>query len=239
MKMTEKADKIIWITGSGRGIGRETALNLARRGQRVVISSRTQSDLDAVIHEAGPTGAKLMAQVCDVTDTEGVARLVRKVEKSWGPIDVLVNNAGVAVFKKLVNTSLEEWEKMMATNAGSAFLCTAAVLPGMIARQRGQIINVISVAGRQPFYNSGAYCASKYAMKGFNDVLRLETRKHGIQVTAFMPGATDTSIWGSSNADRQKMMKAAEVAQTLADLCCTPPSLMVEEVVMRPIGGDL
>ncbi|MBN1542578.1 SDR family oxidoreductase [candidate division KSB1 bacterium] len=237
--MSDIKKKIIWVTGSGRGIGRAIALELGRRGAHVVVSSRTEEEIKTVEREAEKSESQLFARVCDVTDEKSVNDLQQAVRSHWGPIDVLVNNAGLGIFKKIMQTNLDEWERMMAVNARSAFLCTRAVLPDMIERRDGHIINVVSVAGRQPYYNCGGYCASKYAMLGFTEVLRMETRKHGIRVTAFLPGATDTAIWGSATVDRSKMMQPEQVAQSLADICCAPASAMIEEVVLRPMGGDL
>jgi 3-oxoacyl-[acyl-carrier protein] reductase len=232
-------EKIVWITGSGRGIGRAAALTLARRGARVVVSARSQGEIESVAAEAKKSSLSVLPVQCDVTDEGQIKKLVQTVNDTWGPVDVLVNNAGTAVFKKIIDMKESDWDLMMAANTKSAFLCTQAVLPAMIERQQGHIINVISVAGRQPFYNGGGYCASKYAMDGFTQVLRLETRKYGIQTTAFLPGATDTAIWGDANVDRGRMMTPDQVANVIEHICCSDPATMVEDVVLRPIGGDL
>jgi len=164
---------------------------------------------------------------------------VKRVHDKWGDIDILVNNAGIAVFDKILNIREEDWDAMMAINLKGAFLCTQAVLDRMIIRQSGDIINIVSVAGRVGYYNCAAYCASKFGLLGFTEVLRKEMRKHGIRVMAIMPGATDTALWGDADVDRRKMMRPEQVAQTIVSLCCTPPDVMPEEIVVRPIGGDL
>ena len=128
---------------------------------------------------------------------------------------------------------------MMDVNLKSAFLCSQAVLPDMIARQSGHIINVVSVAGKQPYYNSGGDCASKYGMLGFTDVLRLENRKHGVKVTAVLPGATSTAIWGDADVDHSVMMRADDVAKVIVLACETKEAALIEEIVVRPQGGDL
>ena len=127
----------------------------------------------------------------------------------------------------------------MDVNRKGAYLCSHAVLPDMIEKKAGHIINVVSVAGKQPYYSCGGYCASKYGLLGFTDVLRLEMRKHGIKVTAFLPGATDTAIWGDADVDRSKMMTPEQVAEGIVSICYSNPNVLNEEIVMRPIGGDL
>ncbi len=237
--MSVLADKVVWITGSGRGIGRATALALAKKGAKVVLSARTQVEIEVVQQQISASGGTAMAIRCDGADKKAVNDLVAHVKGAWGAMDILINNAGIAVFRKIVDTSEQDWDAMMNANLKSAFLCSQAVLPGMIERKSGHIINVVSVSGKQPYYNCGGYCASKYGMLGLTDVLRLEGRKHGIRVTAFLPGATDTAIWGNANVDRTKMMSPEQVAQALVAICESDDHSNLEEVVLRPIGGDL
>jgi len=231
--------KIAWITGSGRGIGRATAGALAEKGFKVVLCARTGPEVEDAVREIEANGGQALGLTCDLTDSAQIEALVRTVRGKWGPVEVLVNNAGIGAFKKIVETSEREWDLMMAVNLKAAFLCTRAVLPAMIRARSGHIINIVSVAGRQPYPACGGYCASKYGLLGFTEVLRLETRKYGVHVTAYLPGATDTAIWGEADVDRSRMMKPEKVAQGITALCCGPPAVMVEEVVMRPAGGDL
>ncbi len=231
--------KVVWITGSGRGIGRAAAIAMAQESAKVVVSARTGDEIEAVAHEIYSTGGQAIPFVCDVTQSEQISDLVDKVQARWGAIDILVNNAGAGIFKKILETTEVEWEKMMDINLKGAFLCSRAVLTNMLERQSGHIINIVSVAGKQPYYNCGGYCASKYGLLGFTDVLRLETRNFGIKVTAFLPGATDTAIWQDADVDHTKMMAPEQVAEGIVSICCDNPNVLKEEVVMRPIGGDL
>jgi NADP-dependent 3-hydroxy acid dehydrogenase YdfG len=239
MKQSILKDKIIWITGSGRGIGAATAIQLASRGARIVVSARTHDEIAQVAADIKKSKGQSLAIRCDVTCRDDIQTAIREVKTTWGPVDILINNAGLAVFKKIIQTSEQEWDAMMQTNLKSAFLCTQAVLPDMIKKQMGHIINIVSVAGKQPYFSSGAYCASKYGLVGFTDVLRLEMRKYHVHVTAVFPGAVDTAIWNSARADRGKMIKAEDVAHIIAELCESPSTLMLEEVLLRPLGGDL
>jgi len=239
MEQKKLEGKVIWITGSGRGIGKASAISLAAGGASVVVSARTKKEIDTVAAEIRDQNGNALAIPCDVSDKAQVAGLVNQVKEKWDSIDILVNNAGIGIFKKLINTTEQDWDAMMDINLKSAFLCSRAVLPDMMEKGAGHIINVVSVAGKQPYYNCGAYCASKYGLLGFTDVLRMETRKHGIKVTAFLPGATDTVIWGNANVDRAKMMTPDQVAACLVDICAADARSMTEEVVLRPAEGDL
>jgi len=231
--------KIVWITGAGRGIGRATVQLFATKGARVVASARTEQELEHVVTKINANGDSALAVPCDASRNDEVLALVNDVAKTWGDIDILINNAGIGIFKKIIDLQEKDWDQMMQINLKSAFLCSRAVLPAMIARQSGCIINVVSVAGRQPFRNSGGYCASKYGLLGFTDVLRLENRQHGIKVSAVLPGATSTTIWGDADVDHNAMMSADDVAAVIVSICETDEAAMIEEVVLRPQGGDL
>ncbi|MDZ7316434.1 MAG: SDR family oxidoreductase [candidate division KSB1 bacterium] len=232
-------NKIVWITGSGRGIGAATAELLAEHGARIVVSSRSEENAEMVASRINAEGGSALAFRCDVRDERQIQELVEQTSEEWGPIDVLVNNAGVAHFKKIIETSPEEWDEMMDVNLKAAFLCTRAVLPSMMDRGEGHIVNIVSVAGMQPYYKSGGYCASKYGLLGFTEVLRLETRKYGIKVTAVAPGATLTDIWGDRAVDPSRMMRPQDVARAVLAVLLADPGAMVETVVLRPQGGDL
>lgn len=232
-------DMVAWVTGAGRGIGAAIAKELAHAGSRVVLSSRHREELQQTAQDIVSRSGQAEIMVCDVTRNQEVQATVAGIRTLWGPVAILINNAGLAVFRKIIDTREEDWDAMMQANAKSAFLCSQAVLPDMIAGQSGHIINIVSVAGRQPFYNCGGYCAAKYALHGFTDVLRMETRKHGIRVTAVMPGATDTAIWGDAQVDRRRMMSPEEVARAVVAICDPNSPAMVEELVIRPQGGDL
>jgi len=173
------------ITGGGRGIGEAIARRIAREGARVFITSRTPSDLERVAQQ---TGANF--DVCDVTDPHQVDRLLKKV----GPVHALINNAGIAEAAPLVKMDLELWRRIMDTNVTSAFLLCKAVLPGMIERKYGRIVNIASVAGKRGAAYITAYAASKHALIGFNSSLAAELQKYGITVNAICPGYVDTGM---------------------------------------------
>ncbi len=239
MTLLDLNGKVAWVTGSGRGIGRAIARILAQHGARVVLSARTVAEIEAVAAEINEAGKQAMAMPCDVRQADQVNRLVVGVQRTYGEIDILINNAGVAVFDKVTDISEGDWDAMSATNLKGAFLCTQAVLPGMIERKYGHIINVVSVAGKKPYYKCAGYCASKYGLLGFTEVLRMETREHGIRVTALMPGATDTQLWGERDVDHGKMIQPEEIAESVIAILQAGEGATVEDLVIRPKGGDL
>jgi 3-oxoacyl-[acyl-carrier protein] reductase len=239
MAQLDMKGKIAWVTGSGRGIGRAIAIALANHGAQVVLSARTVSEIEAVASEITELGGQALAMPCDVRHADQVRRLVVAVQRTYGEIDVLVNNAGVAVFDKIADTSEGDWDAMMDTNLKGAFLCTQTVLPSMVERQTGHIINIVSVAGKTPYYKCGGYCASKFGLLGFTEVLRMETRKYGVRVSSLMPGATDTFIWGDAEVDHSRMMPAEQIAESVLTILHAGESATVEELVIRPKGGDV
>ena len=191
-------DSVALITGGGRGIGRAIALAMAREGAVVAVAARSQHELDAVRKEIEGLGRHAFAGQCDVTDRDQVARLVREVEAALGPITILVNNAGIAASVKTVEMDDGLWERILRVNLTGTYLCTKAVLPGMLRRQYGRIINIASTGGKVGFLYSAAYCASKHGVLGFTRALALEVAKHGITVNAICPGFAETRMTDES-----------------------------------------
>ena len=178
-------DRIALITGGGRGIGEAIARRFAAEGARIFITSRTPKDLERVAVESGAN-----FDICDVSQPKEVGALVRKI----GPVDILVNNAGVAESAPFVRTDLETWRRVMDTNVTSAFLFCKAIVPGMIDRRYGRIVNISSIAGKRGGAYITAYAASKHALLGFSTSLAAELKDVGIMVNAICPGYVDTSM---------------------------------------------
>ena len=189
-------DKVALITGGGRGIGEAIARRFAAEGARLFITSRTPKDLERVALE---TGANF--DVCDVTQPKDIGALVRKI----GPVDILVNNAGVADSAPFVRTDLETWRRVMDTNVTSAFLFCKALVPGMMQRKYGRIVNISSIAGKRGGPYITAYAASKHALLGFSSSLAMELKDSGILVNAICPGYVDTTM---TRANAARVAKA-------------------------------
>ena len=187
------------ITGSGRGIGKETAIMLARQVENIVVCSRTKNEINQVVNDIEEVNDKVnvIGAKCDVSISSQVNSLVRSAVDRFGSesIDILVNNAGVAFDKKLVDTSEDEWDQTIDTNLKGAFLITKALLPYMIERKSGTIVNVNSGAGKVGFSDLSSYCASKFGLAGLAESLALEIDMYNIRVMAIFLGQVATKMW--------------------------------------------
>jgi NAD(P)-dependent dehydrogenase (short-subunit alcohol dehydrogenase family) len=212
-------DRVALVTGGGRGIGRAVALALAREGAHVGVTARTAGQIEAVAAEVRHLGGRAIAWPGDVTDRAQVDAAVRAIAEALGPIQVLVNNAGMAVSAKLVDTDDALWERHLRVNLTGAFYMSRAVLPGMLAARSGRIINIASIAARQGFPYVAAYAASKHGLLGLTRALAMEVVASGITVNAICPGYVATDLtWASARRIEARTGRSYEDAlQALAD----------------------
>jgi NAD(P)-dependent dehydrogenase (short-subunit alcohol dehydrogenase family) len=170
----------------------------------------------------------------DVAKADDVASLVEQVTQSLGPLDIVVNNAGVGVFGPGQDASEEDWDRVLGTNLKGVFLVCRAVAPGMIARRAGHVINISSLAGKNAFANGAVYCASKWGLQGFSFCLAEDLRAHGIRVSVVCPGSVLTEFGPHAGKDPSKMLQPDDVAHAVAMLVTQAPQSFVSEVLMRP-----
>jgi len=218
--------RVAIVTGAGRGIGRATALALARYGAAVAVAARRAADLSAVEAQIEEAGGRALAVPTDVSVTSEVEALIDQTQATLGDIDLLVNNAGVVERELVVSTSDEAWDRILGVNLKGAFLCTRAVLPGMMERRRGRILNVSSISGRLGTPQLAAYCASKWGLIGFTKATAEETAPHNVQVMAVCPGSVDTEMLTKGLPGAKPDMTPEDVASFLLYLGTAAPAAL-------------
>ena len=219
-------NKTAIITGGGRGIGKEITILLGKQGANIVVCSRTESEINSVVKEIKQLNSQVsvLGVKCDVSISSQVDSLVKSAEKFGSKtIDILVNNAGVAFNKKLIDTSEEEWDQTINTNLKGAFLFTKAVLPYMIARKSGVILNVNSGAGKVGFSNLSSYCASKFGLLGLAESLALEVDTYNIRVMTIFLGQVATKMWQDFDysyyeKNKSRMLSPQDVAAKIVEM---------------------
>jgi 3-oxoacyl-[acyl-carrier protein] reductase len=229
------------ITGASRGIGRASALALAREGVHVVVTARTESELDSLLREIAPLGVKGKAVVADVAQEADVKKLRDEALAAFPQVDIVVNNAGVAKYASLLEHSADDYDWMMNTNMRSTFLVTHAFLPEMLERKSGTVIVVSSQAGVRGFPNEVVYCASKFAQVGFAMALDNEVRERGVKVSIIAPGGVHTTFaFGTGRTPEmpqlQGMLDAEDVAEAVVFAARQSPKSRVLFVGMRPMS---
>ena len=233
--------KVAIITGAGSGIGRATALALAKSGVQVVLASRTRQNLEIVAHEITTIRGKALAISTDVTSETQVEHLVTQTVNHFERIDILITSAGGAVFGPLTESRTEDWDALISINLRGIYLCCKQVLKVMLPQKQGHILNVLSIASQMILPNSTAYTASKFGALGFTKVMAAEVRSQGVKVTAVIPGAVDTPLWDKSGGDldREKMLSPEDVAAAMLSIIAQPPTIYTDEIVLMPPLGVL
>ncbi len=225
------------VTGAGRGIGRAIALALAAHGADVCVASRTATELDEVCSEIRSAGRKALAVPCDLTKEPDVRRLARAARDEFGVVDILINNAGIGYFAPVQTLTVEQFDAMWSLNVRGVFLVTREVLPGMLQRASGDIVNIASLAGRNAFVGGAGYASTKWALIGFARSLMLEVREKNIRVVTICPGSVDTSFGDhAARAARSPgvIPTAGDIAAVVVDTLAMPRHVMVSEVDVRP-----
>lgn len=234
--------KTALITGAGSGIGRAAALALAAQGGRVILCGRRAEPLAAVTRDAAP--AEALAHVLDVTDSAAVDALPDSLPEAWREIDILINNAGheVGGRRRFDEGSADEWAAILETNVLGLFRVSRAIIPGMVERGLGHVVNIGSVSGLRPNATRAAYAASKHAVHGFSESLRMDYAGTGVRVTEIMPGIVRTDFaearWGNAEKvqafyDRfPDAMEPDDVAAAIVYALSQPPRVNVAQVVL-------
>ncbi|SEJ85893.1 3-oxoacyl-[acyl-carrier protein] reductase [Bhargavaea ginsengi] len=210
--------KVALITGAGRGIGRATAIAFAKEGIHVGLVGRTTENLQNVAEELKEYDVKVAFAAADISDLESVTAAVESIRGELGPIDILVNNAGISKFGGFMDLTPEEWTKIIDVNVKGVYYTTRAVLPEMLERNTGDIINISSTAGQKGAPVTSAYSASKAAVIGMSESLMLEVRKKNIRVTTLTPStvATDMAVeLNLTDGNPEKVMQPEDLAELM------------------------
>ncbi|HXY24435.1 MAG TPA: SDR family NAD(P)-dependent oxidoreductase [Candidatus Acidoferrum sp.] len=227
--------KVALVTGGSRGIGRAIALRLAALGASVAVCGRNRAALEDTAKAIEKLGSRSHFQVADVSHAAEVAELISKTEATLGPIQILVNNAGIGLFGPAHQKSEAHWDRVLDTNLKSAFLVSRAVAPSMIRRGSGDIINISSLAGKNTFAGGGIYCASKWGLLGLSGCMAEDLREHGIRVSVICPGSVATEFSGVGPKDASKVLAAEDVAHAVEAIVTQGPVSFLSEIHLRPL----
>lgn len=231
--MVSIENKVAVVTGSGRGIGRGIAIELGRLGAQVVLAARSRNELEETARMIGKSASIVPT---DVRRKDDLERLFEQTTTALGPVDVLVNAAGLGIFGPVIDFTDEAFGILIETNLRGIFFASRFVLPSMIERKQGHIINIASIAGKVGSANRAVYCASKFGVVGFTESLAEEVRQHGVRVSVICPGSTDTRFSPSetSGKSRERMLRPEDIAHAVRMIVTQEPNSFVSEIIMRP-----
>ncbi len=233
--MSALQNKVALVTGAGRGIGKAIAVALAAAGCRIVLTARTATDLDAVQSEIQESGGQALSVPADLTRDVDIDRLAGASQRAYGAIDVLINNAGWGKKSTIVRAAVQDWDQTLRVNLRAPMLLARLLLPAMIERKSGAVINISSISGKSGEAGSSAYAASKSGMIGFTQSLYEEVRDYGIKVSVILPGFVDTAmIPPVKHLDRSKMIRPEDVAAAVLFVLNSSPAACPVEMTIRP-----
>jgi len=229
------------ITGASKGIGKAIAERLAREGFNVAICARQEAALQAAKEsiQAQNPAVTVLAEQVDMGDKNQVLAFAGKIQSAFSAVDILVNNAGIFTPGALNEEPDGLLEQLMAVNVYSAYHLTRSLLPDMITKRNGHIFNLCSVASHKAYANGGSYSITKHALLGFSRNLREEMKPYGVRVTSISPGATLTASWDGFEAPPDRMMPPEDIATIVWTAFTLAKQTVVEDILLRPVLGDI
>lgn len=232
----ELSGKFALITGAGRGIGKAIALSLARHGAHVILTSRTQTELDRAAVKIQTAGGVATAIRADLSDESQLLDLFQQIQSRFGQLDILINNAALGIYAPIHEFRTEDLDLMLSVNVRATFLCCREALKLMLPKQSGYIINIASVTGFKGYPNQSVYSATKHAMMGLTKSLAAEYQKDNIRCSAVLPGGVDTEMIALArpDLDRSSLMHPDDVANTVLYLLSLPATnAAVDQIYIR------
>ena len=242
-------DKVVIVTGASSGIGYATALALSKAGAKVAAGARRVDKLESLKNEVQENGGEILIKNLDVTKKEECDSFINLVTQTWNRIDILINNAGLMPLSFFKNLKISEWEEMIDVNLKGVLFCTAAVIPYMITKKSGHIVNISSVAGRIIFPAGSVYCATKHAVTAFSEGLRQElSQRYNIKVTCIEPGVVSTELPNTitdksletfvESVKKMESLKAEDIANAIIYSLESPHYLNINEILLRPLSQE-
>jgi 3-oxoacyl-[acyl-carrier protein] reductase len=226
--------KIAVVTGASRGIGFAVARRLAQLGASLGVCARDAHKLAGAAKELEAEGTKVLAIAADVSQSAEIEAFVKRIEGTLGPVDILINNAGVGHFGPVQDAAEENWDVVLDTNLKAVFLLSKAVAKGMIQRKTGHIVNIASLAGKNAFAGGAIYCASKWGLLGLTECMAEDLRTYGIRVSAICPGSVATDFSPHAGKDSAKMLQPQDIAHAVEMIVTQEPQSFISEVLLRP-----
>jgi 3-oxoacyl-[acyl-carrier protein] reductase len=227
--------KVALVTGAGRGIGKAVALSLARSGCRIVLASRTRDQIEQVKSDIRAQGGQALSIATDLTKDDEIQRLIEESQAAWQRVDFLINNAGWGKRAPVIRARVEDWDQTFRLNLRAPMMLAKMLLPAMIARGEGAVINIGSVSGKTGEANGAAYSASKFGLIGFTQSLYEEVREYGIKVSVILPGFVNTPLIPETRQlDRGKMIQADDIALAVQYILTSPGTSCPVEITIRP-----
>ena len=242
-------DKVVIVTGASSGIGYATVLALSKAGAKVAAGARRIDKLESLKNEVQENDGEILIKNLDVTKKEECDSFINLVTKTWNRIDILINNAGIMPLSFFKNLKISEWEEMIDVNLKGVLFCTAAVVPHMITKKTGHIVNISSVAGRIIFPAGSVYCATKHAITAFSEGLRQElSQRYNIKVTCIEPGVVSTELPNTitdkslesfvESVKKMESLKAEDIANAIIYSIESPHYLNINEILLRPLSQE-
>jgi len=230
--------KVAVITGASKGIGKATAIALARENAKIAICARSSDLIKRFTDEIKSIGAEVISFTGDLREEKIIESFVDQTITQFGRIDILINNAGLGHFKNISDLTIAEWDEMFDINVRSVFLMTQKALPYLRDSKESVVVNVASLAGKNSFASGGGYAATKHALVGFSRCLMLEERGNGVRVLTICPGSVDTNFFDSHNnkdeIKNKNVLNDVDIADTIINLIKLPQHALISEIDIRP-----